>query len=208
MLKLAREPFSRAGWIFELKYDGFRVLAGYSQGKPQLISRLGTDLLPFFPEIGRELQILGDKAPIMLDGELVILDKNERPQRDRLRRRPSLRRADIEHASRTEPAVLAVYDLLAVGGEDIRAKPLVERKDSLDKSLPSKPTRIFAVKHHQENGEALCKLADMQKMEGISAKSAQSSYCGGYASGWLKIRTAHGRAADAERKKWTLSAIW
>ena len=208
MLKLAPEPFSRAGWIFELKYDGFRVLAGYWQGKPQLISRLGTDLLQFFPEIRRELEILGEKAPITLDGELVILDSKERPQRDRLRRRPSIKRAEsIEHAAHTEPAVLAVYDLLVVGGEDMRARPLVQRKESLDKSLANATTRIFAVRHHENDGEALCTLADAQEMEGIAAKSAQSSYHGGYASGWLKIRTPHGRAADAERKRWTLGAI-
>jgi len=208
MLKLAPEPFSRTGWIFELKYDGFRVLAGYSQGRPQLISRLGTDLLQFFPEIGRELQLLGDKAPIMLDGELVILDSKERPQRDRLRRRPSIKRAEnIEHASRTEPAVLAVYDLLVVGGEDVRAKPLIERKVLLNESLADTTTRIFTVAHHEESSEALCKLAEAQKMEGIAAKSAQSSYRGGYASGWLKIRTSHGRAADAERRKWSPSAV-
>ena len=205
MLRLTPEPFSRPGWIFELKYDGFRVLAGYSQGKPQLISRLGTDLLQFFPEIGCELQVLGDKEPILLDGELVILDRNDRPQRDRLRRRPSIKRADnIEHASRTEPAVLVVYDLLVVGGKDVRARPLIERKGLLNESLATTTTRIFAVTHCEEDGEALCKLADERKMEGIAAKNAQSSYQGGYASGWLKIRTAHGRAVDAKRRSWSI----
>ena len=191
MPKLAPLPFSRAGWIFEFKYDGFRVLAGYSHGKPQLISRLGTDLLPFFPEVSRGLQLLHVMAPIALDGELVILDRNGRPQIDRLRRRPSLRGAEsIEHASRTEPAMLAVYDLLVVGGKDIRARPLARRKDCLVQSITNATTRIFSASHLEEHGEALCKFAGQRKIKSIVAKCAQSPYLGGYASGWLKINTA------------------
>jgi ATP-dependent DNA ligase len=63
-LKLTPRPFSRAGWIFELKYDGFRVLATNDGSKVGLVSRKGTNLLPCFPEIGRQLQLLDEMEPI------------------------------------------------------------------------------------------------------------------------------------------------
>ena len=85
-LKLTARPFTRPGWIYEFKLDGFRVLAGY-QDRPRLASRKGTNLLPCFPEIGRELEQLEQLAPIALDGELVIVDADGKPQFDRLRRR-------------------------------------------------------------------------------------------------------------------------
>ena len=99
---LVKAPFTRQGWILELKYDGFRVLAGKHRDKITLVSRRGTNLLPSYPEIGECLKALPDLA---LDGELVILDEQGRPQFERLRRRLALKRPDtIAHASGTEPA--------------------------------------------------------------------------------------------------------
>jgi len=60
----AEQPFSRDGWIFELKYDGFRVLATNDGDRIGLVSRKGTNLLPCFPEIGRQLQLLDEMEPI------------------------------------------------------------------------------------------------------------------------------------------------
>lgn len=76
--------FTRQGWVFELKYDGFRVLAGKHGENITLVSRRGTNLLPHYPEVEACLRALPDVA---LDGELVLLDEQGHPQRERLSRR-------------------------------------------------------------------------------------------------------------------------
>src|SRR5436190_21250351 len=82
-LTLTKRPFSRLGWIFEMKYDGFRALGAHDDTGPRLVTRKGNDLLANFPEIGISLKAL---PPIVLDGELVILDDKGLPQFDRLSR--------------------------------------------------------------------------------------------------------------------------
>ena len=72
------EPFSRKGWIFELKYDGYRLLAAADRGHPYLRYRNGHDATALFPEITRTLKSLPVES-ILLDGEIVVLDGESRP---------------------------------------------------------------------------------------------------------------------------------
>jgi bifunctional non-homologous end joining protein LigD len=72
------KPFDRAGWLYELKYDGFRVLAIRAGDTARLLSRRGNDLSACFPEIITSLCFLPD---IVLDGELVVLDDKARLHR-------------------------------------------------------------------------------------------------------------------------------
>ena len=81
---LAKRPFSRPGWLFEVKYDGFRALAIKQGERVTLVSRKGTDLLRAFPEMDPSLAVLPD---LVLDGELVLLDEYGRPDFHRLCRR-------------------------------------------------------------------------------------------------------------------------
>lgn len=76
MLAPASPAFNRPEWIFELKHDGFRVLAGRTAKDPFLSSRRGTDLLPCYPEIRA---CLVELPQMVLDGELVVLDRHGRP---------------------------------------------------------------------------------------------------------------------------------
>lgn len=73
----ADQPFSRDGWIFELKYDGFRILASRHGEQVSLLSRKGTDFTQQFPEIAAELKEFPD---VVLDCELVMLDPDGVPQ--------------------------------------------------------------------------------------------------------------------------------
>ena len=93
----AEQPFSRDGWIFELKYDGFRILASHRGKRVSLLSRRGTDFTEQFPEIAADLKEL---PAVVLDCELVILDPNGVPQFEPLVRRSRLNRKisiDSEH---------------------------------------------------------------------------------------------------------------
>lgn len=198
-LIVTKLPFSRAGWVFELKYDGFRVLAARRAGVVELRSRRGTDLLPCFPEIGRCLEALPE---LVLDGELVMLDEIGRPVFGALLRRLALkRRISVDHASRTTPAAVFAFDLLELEGKDLRKQPLLKRKAALQKVLRGSE-RIRYLQHVGEEGERLFKMAAGLGLEGIVAKQADRPYYAGRSSGWLKVKTATGRAMDAERRKW------
>lgn len=194
------KPFSRAGWIYELKYDGFRALGAHDAGgELRLSSRRGTNLLNCFPEIGGCLEAL---PTCVLDGELVSLDDTGRPVFEKLSRRFRLKRQMvIAEASRTEPAVLFAFDLLVLRGKDLRRVPLLKRKDAL-KALLKNSDRIRYVEHIGEEGARLFTMAESLGIEGIVAKRADSLYYRGKESGWLKVKTSAGRAVDEERAKW------
>jgi bifunctional non-homologous end joining protein LigD len=108
MLSPRAAPFNRPGWIFELKYDGFRVLASKRGDDVQLVSRRGNNLIACYPEIETALRGLPD---IVMDGELVVIDAQGKSQFEPLRRRLALkRRITIKHAARTMPAAIFAFD--------------------------------------------------------------------------------------------------
>jgi bifunctional non-homologous end joining protein LigD len=117
-LASAAAPFNRAGWIFELKHDGFRMLAANRKGRAELVSRRGNDFGDRFPEIATALLEL---PPIVIDCELVMPNPDGRPDFERLAKRSRLKRAMATvHAARTTPACLYAFDLLELKGKDIR----------------------------------------------------------------------------------------
>src|SRR6185369_11850620 len=94
----AAGPFSAPGWTFELKYDGFRVVAAREEGRPRLLYRSGHDATDLFPELARALAAL--PYSLVMDGEAVVLDALGRPNFGRLQRRGLLsRRADALQAA-------------------------------------------------------------------------------------------------------------
>jgi bifunctional non-homologous end joining protein LigD len=197
-LSSASLPFNRSGWIFELKYDGFRMLAANRGGRAELVSRRGNDFAARFPEIATELLAL---PGVVLDCELVVLDAAGRPQFDRLSKRSRrTRRFLIDNAARADPACLFAFDILELGGEDLRPEPLLERKDALHAVLGD-TRRIRYTGHIEEDGPALFKVATQLRLEGIVAKRMAAPYPRGRSSDWVKIKTAHGRLVDAERAK-------
>jgi ATP-dependent DNA ligase len=199
MLSPRAAPFNRAGWIFELKYDSFRVLASKRGDDVHLVSRRGNNLIACYPEIDAALRGLPD---FVLDGELVVIDAQGKSQFKPLRRRLALkRRISIDHAAKTTPAAIFAFDILELRGKDMRQLPLLKRKTLLKHALTGSP-RIRYLDHIGENGERLFVAAEKLGVEGIVAKPADSQYRRGRASGWLKVKTSAGRAIDEERAKW------
>jgi len=196
---LAEAPLSRRGWIFELKYDGFRILATKHGSSVALLSRRGTDFTDRFPEIATELAMLPD---VVLDGELVSLDDGGRPQFEKLVRRSRLKRKiSIDHGARTEPAALFVFDILELCGRDVRKMALLDRKQTLGEAIGT-GSRIRSVGYVPSMGIELFNAADDAGLEGIVAKREDSPYRRGRSSDWIKIKTAHGRAIDEDRARW------
>lgn len=199
MLAPASPAFNRPEWIFELKHDGFRVLAGRTAKDPFLSSRRGTDLLPCYPEIRA---CLVELPQMVLDGELVVLDRHGRPDFESLRRRLAMKRPiAVEHAAKTMPAAIFAFDLLELRGKDVRTLPLLKRKQLLGEELRGSE-RIRYLEHVGESGHRLFQVAEELGLEGIIAKHAGAPYRRGRASGWIKIKTNAGRLIDEARAKW------
>src|SRR5256714_8363708 len=128
MLAEAREqPFSKPGWLFELKLDGYRVRAGREGGEARLVTRNGHDIAPAFPEIARALTALPYEG-FIFDGELVVPDEAGRPSFQRLQNRAKVSRAlEVRRAAVETPAGLDVFDLPAFDGDGVRPLPLERR---------------------------------------------------------------------------------
>src|SRR6185436_32006 len=127
-------PFSRPGWIFELKYDGFRALVERKNGAARIFYRSGRGATAIFPEIAEAVAAL--PFDLVLDGEIVIVDGNGRPNFNALQRRAQrTRQIDVARAAAASPATFFAFDLLALDGHDLRQLPLAARKDLLQKVL-------------------------------------------------------------------------
>ena len=180
--------FSAPGWLFELKLDGYRLLAARENAAARLLSRNGNDLSASFPEVTRAVAAL-PLSRLLLDGEVVALDDAGRPSFQRLQQRAKLSRAlDIRRATVENPVTFFAFDLLAVEGFDLRSLPLSIRKELLRKLLPPAGLLRF-LEHFETDGELLYEQVRKLGLEGILAKRADSPYRAGRSSAWLKIRT-------------------
>ena len=181
------KPFSRKGWIFELKYDGYRLLAGVRKGQPYLRYRNGYDATALFPEIARTLAAL-PVSSVLLDGEVVVLDGDSRPSFSRLQQRALLSKAhDIQRAAVRLPATFFAFDLIEFEGHDLRPLEVVERKALLQKIVPAAGA-IHYCDHIAERGEAFLEQIGHMRLEGMVAKRSNSSYVGRRSADWLKFR--------------------
>jgi len=188
MLAETREqPFSKTGWVFELKLDGYRVRAAREHGEARILSRNGNDLTALFPEIARAVAAL-PFHDVVLDGELVVPDETGRPSFQRLQNRAKQSRAlDIRRAAVATPAVFYAFDLPAFEGFDLRGLPLVRRKEILQRLLPRAGPLKF-LEHFETKGEELYERVVQMGLEGIMAKKADSTYRSGRSANWLKIK--------------------
>src|SRR5213593_4228315 len=188
MLAETREqPFSKPGWLFELKLDGYRVRAAHEGGEARLLTRKGNDIAAAFPELAHALAALPFEG-FILDAELVVPDEAGRPSFQRLQNRAKVSRAlDVRRGAVESPAVLYVFDVLAFGGYDVRPLPLERRKPLLEQIVP----RVGPIKylsHFEKDGEALYEQVVKLGLEGVVAKKADSPYRAGRSPNWLKIR--------------------
>ena len=188
MLAETRErPFSREGWVFELKYDGYRLLAARERGDGKLLTRRGNDATVTFPEIARAVQALPYDG-LILDGEVVALDDGGRPSFDRLQKRGRLTRPlEIRNAAVEYPVTFFAFDLLALEGHDLRPLPLVERKALLKDVLPAAGALRYS-DHVEAQGEQFYAELLKMRLEGMVAKKADAPYRGGRSANWVKIR--------------------
>ncbi len=184
----AERPFSDPNFIYELKYDGYRLLVVVEDGRCDLIYRRGSKATDLYPEIARAASLL-PFSRLVLDGELVCLDDNARPSFSRLQQRSQLRRtADVAAAAVRLPATLQTFDILGFEDFDLRSLPLVERKAILRDVLPKAGPLRF-VDHIPAEGTLFYNEVERMGLEGVMAKRADSKYRPGRSNDWRKLKT-------------------
>ncbi|HEY2067220.1 MAG TPA: DNA ligase D [Gemmatimonadaceae bacterium] len=183
----AEEAFTRDGWLFELKLDGYRLIASKAHGEALLQTRNGNDYTAVFPEIARAINALPVDECIV-DGEVVVLDAQGKPSFSRLQQRGRLTSPiDVKRAAVELPATFYAFDLLALADFDLRPLPLTARKQLLAETVP-KLGAVRLLDHIERQGEAFLAQVSAIGLEGIIAKKADAPYRGGRTSQWLKIK--------------------
>ncbi|MDQ6888320.1 MAG: non-homologous end-joining DNA ligase [Gemmatimonadota bacterium] len=183
----ADEAFTRDGWLFELKLDGYRLIAAKTHGEALLLTRNGNDYTAVFPEIARAVKSLPVDECI-IDGEVVVLDPQGIPSFSRLQRRGRLTSAiEIRHAAVELPATFFAFDLLAFEEFDLRSLALATRKELLMEAVP-KLGPLRSLDHVEREGEAFLAQVSAMGLEGIVAKKADAPYRKGRSPKWIKIK--------------------
>lgn len=177
---LTDEAFDDPGWVFEVKWDGYRIITNIANGKVQLLSRNGLDVTEKYPSLAEAAAFIDHNA--ILDGELVALDKAGKPNF-------SLMQNAGENAA---ALVYYAFDLLALDGKDLRDRTLLERKEELEGIVAELPknSMIRYSQHIERTGKKYFQAAAKQELEGIMGKRKDSVYRSGTRTkDWLKIKT-------------------
>jgi bifunctional non-homologous end joining protein LigD len=172
------------GWLFELKLDGYRLLADVRGREVALRYRSGHDCTQAFPEIVTALAKMRVRR-LVLDGEVVAFDEDGRPDFDRLA--PRLCRT---HGPRP-PVSYHVFDVLAVGDVDVRSVALARRKELVATVVEHSKGALRAVPFVAGDGRELAAFVVKHDLEGLVAKRADSPYIAGASSHWVKGKRRH-----------------
>jgi len=179
---LATKPFRDEDWLFEVKWDGYRVEAVIRDAKVSLFTRNGHDAEAYFPRLLTPPTWIEAREAIV-DGEVVALDERGRPDFGLLQERISAGRT-----GRPVPLVFQAFDILHLDGRSLLDVPLEQRKKLLE--LVVRPSaRVQVAPAIETEGIAFFEAAKAQDLEGIVAKHRRSRYePGRRASTWLKIK--------------------
>lgn len=176
-------------WAFELKWDGMRVVAavGDSDRQLRLDTTRGLDAAARFPELAGLPEALAPHR-LVLDGEVVAF-RDGRPSFGQLQHRMHLSRpAEIVRVAPTIPVVYVVFDLLWLDGEDLTARPYLERRERLFEVVEPGESWLVPA-HHVGGGADLLAAAQEQRLEGIVAKRTDSRYLPGKRNpAWIKVK--------------------
>ena len=200
MLATASEPFHRDGWVFEIKYDGYRLMIERRGDEVTLRSRRGLDLTALFPEIAKCAGRLPYRE-FTIDSEVVVLDGRGIPSFARLQQRAALRGAPaLARASMHDPVRCFAFDLLNACGYDLKSQPLLQRKRLLEQMLPAAGPIQYSA-HVESNGIETFRRMARLGIEGVVGKRADSTYRSGRSDAWRKVRAR--RSADFVVAGWT-----
>ena len=172
-------PVESGEWLHEMKLDGYRMQGHLKNGIGNLYTRRGLRWSNKFPHILNDMEQIQAKNAV-LDGEIVSLDENGRPDFQKLQN-------SIKHKNDNSLRYY-IFDLLFLNGKDLRDLPLIERKELLQEILQDAPPHIMYSEHITENGEEFYKASCEHKLEGIVSKLADAPYRSGRNDYWAKTK--------------------
>lgn len=185
---LSDRPFDDPNWIFERKLDGIRCGVVRRDGHVRLISRSGQALNDAYPELEEALAVNG--PDVIADGEIVAFDRGQ-TSFSRLQGRMQIR--DRERARASGIAVfLYLFDILERDDEDVRPRPLFERKRTLREAIDFRG-HVRYTTHRVGKGSDAYREACRRGWEGVIAKRADSPYVSTRSRDWLKLKCSRGQ---------------
>jgi bifunctional non-homologous end joining protein LigD len=171
-------------WLLERKFDGERCIARKDSGEVLLESRTAKDLTGTYPEVRAAVAGLRNRE-LLLDGEVVAFD-GEQTSFSRLQRRLGVTSPSAELVA-AYPVVFCVFDLLALDGDDLRGRPLLERRARLTEAVrPSSALQLSEA--WSDDSRQRFARACRSGWEGLIAKRARAPYVGGRSRDWLKLK--------------------
>ncbi|MGC7872012.1 DNA ligase D [Desulfosporosinus sp. SYSU MS00001] len=193
--KSTSNPFSKTGvqlaqlvntapmgedWLFELKYDGYRILAYIEGNSVRLITRNGNDFTERFREVTSSLVEWAGGRAMILDGEMAVTNAAGKTDFQALQ--------NYLKNPQDKNLTYIIFDLLALDGLDLRGQRLIDRKERLEALLKNPPKNLYYSRHVRENGKESFRAACESGMEGIVGKKADSIYSGARNSDWIKLK--------------------
>jgi bifunctional non-homologous end joining protein LigD len=170
---LVDQPFHKPGWVYEEKYDGYRILAYKEGASVTLLSRNAKDRTEAFSSIAKAVAALPART-LHLDGEAVAFDRKR------------VSRFQLLQVGKSE-LVYAAFDCLFVNGQDLRREPLPIRRTALEETVKANPALLIS-RRLSSNGLEAYKLAQRKGYEGVLAKDESSPYIEGRSSKWVKFK--------------------
>lgn len=193
--KIMRNPFSRADvqlaklvrtvpadedWLYELKYDGYRIMAFVEGNNVRLITRNGNDYIKRFHDVASSLIDLAAGRAMVLDGEIAITDASGKTDFQALQ--------NYMRNPKGKNLTYIVFDILALDGADLRGRRLTDRKETLEVLMKDAPKRLYYSRYVRGNGKESFAAACEAGMEGIIGKKADSVYSGTRNGDWIKLK--------------------
>ena len=193
--KIIKNPFSKADvqlaklantvpegdeWLYEMKYDGYRILAFVEGNSVRLITRNGNDITKRFFKIASSLIDLAKGRAMVLDGEIVVTDDSGKTDFQALQ--------NYLKAQKPQTLTYIIFDLLAIDGEDIRGHSLMDRKEKLESLMQDAPNNLYYSRYVKGYGKESFAAACEAGMEGIVGKKPDSIYSGNRNDDWIKLK--------------------
>jgi bifunctional non-homologous end joining protein LigD len=172
-------PPAGTGWVHEIKFDGYRLMARVDRGRVKLLTRKGLDWTTKFPTLKKALEAL-PVVTAYLDGEMVVVTEQGAPSFAELQ-------AELS-AGRSERLRYYLFDLLHLDGMDLTGRPLVERKAALAHLLEGHEGVLAYSEHFEGRGATVFEHACRLGLEGIVSKLRTSAYRSGRSKSWRKSK--------------------
>lgn len=193
--KITKNPFSSADvqlaklvnsapegedWLYELKYDGYRIMAFVEGNRVRLITRNGNDYIRRFHDIASSLIDWAAGRAMVLDGEIAVTDASGKTDFQALQ--------NYMKNPKNHNLTYIIFDLLALDGVDLRGRSLIDRKEMLETLVKDAPKRLYYSRYVRGKAKESFAVACEANMEGIVGKKADSIYSGTRNGDWIKLK--------------------